>query len=142
MAALYAVKDRANRLYYLLATVLGAGLLSSTCALTLWICAAYSLSCAVRTCIPLCCRSWNAASISSAAVDEGLLACGVFSSSSHSPVASLTTLGWVAGSSVTKSSGTLEVLMRFVRNAGHFAQYGSPRNSSNERIAGSPLSTR
>lgn len=52
---LFAVNNRGYRVCYLFATVLGAGLFSSICALTLWICAACSLSCAVRTSIPFCC---------------------------------------------------------------------------------------
>ena len=42
---------------YLLATVRGAGLFTSSWALTLWICSACSLSCAVRTSIPFCWRA-------------------------------------------------------------------------------------
>jgi hypothetical protein len=42
-------------LYGLLRTTCGAGLLTSSCALTLWICAACSLSWAVRTSIPFAC---------------------------------------------------------------------------------------
>jgi hypothetical protein len=40
--ALFAVNDRGYRVCYLFATVLGAGLFSSICALTLWICVACS----------------------------------------------------------------------------------------------------
>src|SRR6266446_7200199 len=43
------------QLYGLFVTTCGAGLLTSTWALTFWICAACSLSCAVRTSIPFAC---------------------------------------------------------------------------------------
>src|SRR5438094_2181616 len=43
------------RISYLLATVCGARLLTSICALTFWSCAPCSFSCAVRTSIPFCC---------------------------------------------------------------------------------------
>src|SRR5947199_193028 len=59
------VVSRARQLYGLFRAVWGAGLFSSSpprdglaaasCALTLWICAACSLSCAVRTSIAFCC---------------------------------------------------------------------------------------
>jgi hypothetical protein len=41
--------------YGLFTTTCGAGLLTSTCALTLWICAACSFSCTVMSSIPFCC---------------------------------------------------------------------------------------
>src|SRR5436190_3446819 len=44
-----------SELYGLLTTICGAGLVTSSWALTFWICAACSLSCALRTSIPICC---------------------------------------------------------------------------------------
>jgi hypothetical protein len=43
--------------YWLFKTTCGAGLLASSCALTFWICAACSLSCAVTASIASCCRA-------------------------------------------------------------------------------------
>src|SRR5438552_8557290 len=44
-----------SQLYGLFATTCGAGLFTSSWALTFWICAACSLSWAVRVSIPFCC---------------------------------------------------------------------------------------
>src|SRR5947199_2739822 len=44
-----------SQLYGLFATTCGAGLFTSSWALTFWICAACSLSWAVNACIPSCC---------------------------------------------------------------------------------------
>src|SRR5437879_9007775 len=44
-----------SQLYGLFTTTCGAGLFTSSCALTFWIWAACSLSCAVRISIPFCC---------------------------------------------------------------------------------------
>ena len=49
------VSDRGLRISYLLATICGAVLFTSNWALTFWIWAACSLSCAVRVTICLCC---------------------------------------------------------------------------------------
>jgi len=43
--------------YGLLTTTFGAGLETCSWALTFWICAACSLSCAIKTSIPFCCRA-------------------------------------------------------------------------------------
>src|SRR5438874_4979761 len=51
--------------YGLLTTTFGAGLETCSWALTFWICAACSLSCAIKTSIPFCCcatvpsKSWT-----------------------------------------------------------------------------------
>src|SRR6202011_4219744 len=54
----------ATGFYRLLTTVRGAGLFSSSWALTFWICAACSLSCAVRVSICFCCCATVASNFS------------------------------------------------------------------------------
>jgi len=53
-----------SQLYGLFTTTCGAGLLTSSCALTFWICAACSLSCAVRVSICFCCCATVASNFS------------------------------------------------------------------------------
>src|SRR5207248_6903948 len=53
-----------SQLYGLFTTTCGAGLLTSSCALTFWICAACSLSWAVRVSICFCCCATVASNFS------------------------------------------------------------------------------
>ena len=60
----FGVNDRGCRVYYLLATVRGARFLNSILPLTVWICAACSLSWAVRVSICFCCCATVASNFS------------------------------------------------------------------------------
>src|SRR5947208_10679463 len=53
-----------SQLFGLFTTTCGAGLLTSSCALTFWICADCSLSCAVRVSICFCCCATVASNFS------------------------------------------------------------------------------
>src|SRR5262245_27000835 len=87
-------------------------------------------------------RASNSTSNSSAAVDECEAGCPVCSILVESPRASSTIAGSVAGSSDLKSGSTLELLIRCESGSRHLEEYGSPKNSSSERKAGSEFSTR
>src|SRR5438270_10465064 len=93
----------------------------------------YAIS-TLATCFTRC---LNAVSIAAAATLEVRAGEEVSFTCLHKRIAFSSTEGLTVESPITKSSGTLELLIRSESGSRHCAQYGSSRKSSTERIAAS-----